>query len=240
MKLVLLLTAVVLGLAAAVGIGKAAASGFLTISTLQDSSTTTIGDSTVTLPPTIAVTEPKPDMTRAEFRDRRNKWHQRVEVRRWEKCVHHAAQYQYTIYQIKPQWRQEVVNYWKKKAIHWREHSYCWHKLNTGNFDWILYRASKRFGVSYNWIHDCSHDEGNTHYRGPIYNRLGSGAFGWMQFMPSTFEAHDDDAFAVVRSRGLHVPNRFKYVSSKIGQAVTASYMFYRGWSSQWTGGSCN
>lgn len=243
MKLLLLAVAFCVGLAVAVGyIGKAQAQ-FLALSTVEEASTHVVAGSTVITPATLALktlTHPPADMTKAKFKRLRYYWHSKVESRRWRKCVHHAGDYSNTAAEVKPWFRQEAVNYWHKRAVFWKAHSWCWERLNTGNFDWMLERAAKKFNVSYSWIHNCAHDEGDTHYRGFIMNSRGSGAGGWMQFMSGTFYDNVGSAFLVIRGKGMPVPLKFKYWTSKVGQAVTASYMFYRGWSSQWTGASCN
>lgn len=233
MKLaIVLITA--LGLGLAVALSAVGQSGQITLTTTGN---VVLGSTTI---PLVTTTNVVPQyMSRAEFRTKRNTYHRLVEQRKYWKCVRHAFPYRLTIYQVPPYRRQPIVTYWKNKAQFWKEHPVCWERLGNGNFDWSLARAAKVFRISYGWIHACSHTEGNTHFGGPIYNRSGSGAYGWMQFMPSTFYSHVGAAFYVARNRGFKVPNTYKYLGSKVGQAITASYMFYRGWSNQWTGYSC-
>lgn len=125
------------------------------------------------------------------------------------------------------------VAYKKKRAT-----ALMWAEANK-DFNKALKLASKRYGVSYRWLHACAHSEGHIHGRrtpgGPIdpfiMNHGGSGAGGWMQFMESTF-------YGYVNSTSGY-PVQYKHWKSKVGQAFVAAYMFKIGESNQWTGAGC-
>ena len=79
----------------------------------------------------------------------------------------------------------------------------------------------------------CSSGEGG--HGGFVMNHEGSGASGWMQFMPSTFYGHAPIAFANVRSLGFILPDELTIsIESPMAQAVTAAYMRSHGMSSHW------
>ncbi len=228
--------------AAVVGTSRAQETGSLAISTVESGTTATVGDTTITVPPSITVIEqtPKADMRFWPFvHKRRELRHKANEKKNW-KAHKHVHKFKIEMKEIKPWYRQENLNYWRSIVQKWRAADFRWHRFDTHNFDWILKRAAITFGISFSWIHACSHDEANTHDRGPIWNSKGSGAFGWMQFMSGTFYGNVDAAFASARNRGFHVPGKYKKWSSRVGQAVTASYMFKIGQSGQWTGAACN
>jgi hypothetical protein len=89
------------------------------------------------------------------------------------------------------------------------------------------------------WLLSCSKTEGGW---GPfVYNRQGSGAAGWMQFMPSTFYGNLDNALADFYKRGFTVARgRVASVYSPLGQAIVAGYMRYYGKDrGHWYGSGC-
>jgi hypothetical protein len=59
-----------------------------------------------------------------------------------------------------------------------------------------------------------------------VWNKRGSGAGGWFQFMEGTFYARSDEAFAEARRRGFTVPMKYNSFYSMLGQTITAAYMF--------------
>lgn len=81
-------------------------------------------------------------------------------------------------------------------------------RIYPGTADWLLY-ISKREGG----------------YGGFVMNHQGSGAGGWMQFMASTFYAHNNDAFADARRRGFILSESANSWQHPLGQAITAGYM---------------
>ena len=68
-------------------------------------------------------------------------------------------------------------------------------------------------------------------------NTQGSGAGGWMQFMRSTYYAHNDAAFAYARSLGFVIDERTNAWEHPLGQALTAAYMRTHGMSGHWDPG---
>jgi hypothetical protein len=87
--------------------------------------------------------------------------------------------------------------------------------------------AGPIFGVSINRLHYRVSREGG--HGAWVPNRYGSGAGGWFQFMSGTFYAYVHGAFRAAARRGYYIPDKFKSWYSPLGQAVTASYMFYLG-----------
>lgn len=102
--------------------------------------------------------------------------------------------------------------------------------------------AAVIFKVDYRWLKACNNDEAGNNM---VYNYQGSGAFGPMQFMPSTFYAREHNrgvyaAWREAKRRGHPIPWRFARIGSRLGQAITAAFMFKMGRSSEWTGAACN
>lgn len=75
------------------------------------------------------------------------------------------------------------------------------------------------------WLLYISHREGG--YGRFVMNTQGSGAGGWMQFMASTYYAHNDAAFADAKARGFILPEGVNQWTHPLGQAITAGYMRY-------------
>lgn len=105
------------------------------------------------------------------------------------------------------------------------------------DFDRALLLASHIHKVSYSWLHSCASSEGG--FREWIPNHTGSKAGGWMQFMSGTFYSNVGTAFRIAKQRGYNIPSQYENWYSRLGQAVTAAYMFSIGQSSQWTGAGC-
>ena len=124
-----------------------------------------------------------------------------------------------------------------------------------------LKAAAFIFKVDYNWLSACNDAEGGhndpdrlaSNLRTgsqPGWNNSGSYAFGAMQFMldrkpaPNhgdwgTFERYQPIAFDIAKGRGFWIPARFNTPASNVGQAITASFMFAAGQSTQWMGAGC-
>jgi hypothetical protein len=77
------------------------------------------------------------------------------------------------------------------------------------------------------WLLSISDREGG--HGGFVMNHQGSGAGGWMQFMASTYYAHNDDAYADARRRGFIIDPSTNSWTHPLGQAITAGYMRYTG-----------
>lgn len=87
------------------------------------------------------------------------------------------------------------------------------------------------------WLMSCSASEGGY---GPwVWNRQGSGAGGWMQFMESTFWRMFGSARADATSRGFVVPEGAASFYSPIGQALAGAWGVRNGRSFEWTGSGC-
>lgn len=131
-----------------------------------------------------------------------------------------------------------------------------WQKLDRDLHAALAY-ASKRWGVSYSWLHACAHGEGghgrfidNKPYIRTSVPRIFGYRYdgdGWFQFLNSahsggfptkTWEWMSNAAWKDGR-KGGRPPGRFRRVDSKLGQAYTAAWAFSRGHSSHWYGDGC-
>jgi hypothetical protein len=141
----------------------------------------------------------------------------------------------------KPASRILYVHYWwhvwiqRHKRAHEIAKAPCWSQYES-HFHNALTLASRTYGVSYSWLHNCGHSEGSDRM---VWNHGGSGAFGPMQFMRGTFYGNVGSAWSYAWSRGVRVPTSYKRWNSNLGQAMTAAYMFRIGQSGQWTGAGC-
>lgn len=112
------------------------------------------------------------------------------------------------------------------------------HRTLPATNDWqTAVRIVQRvFPGSRSWLLSCSASEGG---HGPfVYNRQGSGAAGWLQFMSGTFYGNADDAILYTKNKGFIVPNVYR-LDSPLGQALTGGYMWTRGWTHHWYGNGC-
>lgn len=138
-------------------------------------------------------------------------------------------------------------NLWKRKA-HQQEVMYQkWLPFVRMNqdFDLALRAASRKFGVSFRWLHNCALSEGHIHgyrYRNGVpltrlgidpfwMNEGGSGAGGPLQFMEGTF-----DAYPQARTS---LPAEFRGWHDKLAQAYTGAWIFAHEGSGQWEGAGC-
>jgi len=62
-----------------------------------------------------------------------------------------------------------------------------------------------------------------------VWNRNGSNAGGWFQFMQGTYYGRSGAAFSAARRLGHIIPAKFNSFYSVLGQNVTAAYMFTLG-----------
>lgn len=95
--------------------------------------------------------------------------------------------------------------------------------------DWVtaVNLVQRVYPGTKSWLLYISKREGG--HGGFVMNHQGSGCGGWMQFMPSTFYAYNDDAYADVRRRGWRIDHGTSVWTHPLGQAVTAGYMRYTG-----------
>jgi hypothetical protein len=141
-------------------------------------------------------------------------------------------------YEIPNYRRVPVLNMWRNRLAQARDLKFRRYAVINADFDTSLRFASNLFNVSFSWLHGCAHAEGG-HGRW-VPNSSGSGAGGWMQFMSGTFYGNVDSAFYAANRRLAHnIPAQYKSWYSRLGQAVTAAYMFRIGQSGQWTGAAC-
>lgn len=90
----------------------------------------------------------------------------------------------------------------------WRTAVALAQRVYPGTADWLLYISRREGG-----------------HGGFVMNHQGSGAGGWMQFMASTYYAHDQDAYADVARRGFIVDQSTNAWTHPLGQAIVAGYM---------------
>lgn len=87
------------------------------------------------------------------------------------------------------------------------------------------------------WLLSCSASEGG---HGPfVFNRQGSGAAGWLQYMPSTFVWMFNAALKDAVARGFVVPRQAASLYSPLGQALAGGWAVRNGHSGHWYGGGC-
>ena len=202
--------------------------------------TTTVLPGTTT---NVVPTTPPPDMGFWEFRSRRTYLRGKTNDIRYSKGYHKVHKFRLWHREVKPWNRKENLAYWRSKVDQAQGfHIRGWHGHRWSHYDKDFHRALRltvgTIGGSYDHLHSCGHSEGSD---AMVWNRAGSGAFGPMQFMRSTFYGNVDGAFEVARQRGARkLPSRYKRWDSNIGQAMTAGWMFLKDPSaSAWTGANC-
>ena len=105
--------------------------------------------------------------------------------------------------------------------------------------DWLTaVRAVQRvYPGTEGWLTSCSASEGG--HGGFVMNTQGSGASGWMQFLPGTFTRMYWAAKADAEARGFRVPVSSAYIASPIGQALAGGWGVTNGRSGEWYGAGC-
>lgn len=88
------------------------------------------------------------------------------------------------------------------------------------------------------WEWVCSSGEGG--HGGFVMNYGGSGAGGWLQFMPGTFWGIIDRAIGSSRARGMIVPAAARDWGSPLGQAIAGAQMILDGRVREWTAPACH
>ena len=103
-----------------------------------------------------------------------------------------------------------------------------WHTLPATN-DWrtSVTLTQRIYPGTASWLLYISAREGG--YGRFVMNHQGSGAGGWLQYMPSTFYAYVDDARRSVKAKGFVVPAEVWTWTHPLGQALTGAYMRYTG-----------
>lgn len=89
------------------------------------------------------------------------------------------------------------------------------------------------------WLYSCASSEGGSH--GWIPNAHGSGAGGWLQFMPGTFASVIDDGIRDARRRGMRPAwgRSVRSWYSPLGQALAGLEMIRDGRVGEWDGARC-
>lgn len=108
---------------------------------------------------------------------------------------------------------------------------YRWQRLDR-DFHKALRHATRRFNVSYAWLHNCAHTEGG---HGPAFPVGAAGERGGFQYLAGTFEFMSRSAF---QTRG-HPPLRYRRIDSVVGQTWTTAWAFANGLSYHWHGRLC-
>ncbi|CAB4174081.1 hypothetical protein UFOVP1574_23 [uncultured Caudovirales phage] len=88
------------------------------------------------------------------------------------------------------------------------------------------------------WEWECSSGEGG--HGGFVWNMGGSGAFGPLQFISSTFWGIIDRGIANARGRGMVVPAAARAWDSYLGQAIAGAQMIMEGRVREWTAPACH
>lgn len=129
-----------------------------------------------------------------------------------------------------------VRDKWLKRAAIAEEKKQYYTLPVTNDWQTAVDIVQRVFPGSKSWLLSCSASEGG---HGPfVYNRQGSGAAGWLQFMSGTFYGNADDAIAYTKNKGFIVPNVYR-LDSPLGQALAGGYMWTRGWTHHWYGNGC-
>lgn len=105
--------------------------------------------------------------------------------------------------------------------------------------DWtVAVRVAQRaYPGTDGWLLSCSASEGG--HGSWVWNRHGSGAGGWAQFMESTFWRMFNAARADVTQRGFSVPSSAASFRSPLGQALAAAWGYTNGRRHEWSGSGC-
>lgn len=140
--------------------------------------------------------------------------------------------------------RVRVLDGWLLEADYRRElvrlcnavpQRYAW---ADGSFDRATDLVDRLYPGVGTWADTCASSEGG--HGGFVYNRQGSGAAGWLQFMPSTFDSVIDAAIARARARGLrNLPPWVRSIKSPLGHALAGAEMIFRGRRGEWSGVTC-
>jgi hypothetical protein len=88
-----------------------------------------------------------------------------------------------------------------------------------------------------NWLLSCSSSEGG--WGRFVFNSQGSGAAGWLQYMPGTFVGFYARAEADARRKGFRVDPRARSLYSPLGQALAGGWALRNGLTHHWVGHGC-
>lgn len=89
------------------------------------------------------------------------------------------------------------------------------------------------------WLWSCSLPRSEGGHGRWVPNSHGSGAGGWLQFMPGTFFGVIDAAIGEGRRRGMRVPVSARSWYSPLGQALAGMEMLAQGRRGEWQGYGC-
>lgn len=89
------------------------------------------------------------------------------------------------------------------------------------------------------WLWSCSAPRSEGGHGRWVRNTSGSGAGGWLQFMPGTFYGVIDRAIVEGRRRGMRVPAVARSWYSPLGQALAGVEMLRQGRRGEWAGYGC-
>ena len=133
-----------------------------------------------------------------------------------------------------------VARLWKTRTKHRKSRLVYLAKVNRTPVKAMRY-VQKAYPGTYDWLYSCSRGEGqhgpwqwnkpSGHYghyylKDYPYRPAGSsGAGGPWQFLESTYNSFNDEAFRVARARGLVLPPKYDSWYSILGQAVVAAYV---------------
>lgn len=123
-------------------------------------------------------------------------------------------------------YRRWVKDLWQQRAVGCQG-EYRRRTLSAASWRDAVAEAGRAYPGTSGWLWSCSGGEGG--HSGFVYNREGSGAAGWMQFMPDTFSKHVADAYADLDRRGFIVDHSTASLFHPLGQALVAAYMISHG-----------
>lgn len=112
-------------------------------------------------------------------------------------------------------------------------------EVRPGNNAWekAVQRVQRVFPNTQAWLLSCSAAEGG-HGRF-VYNSQGSGAAGWLQYMPGTFAGFIWKARADAERRGFIVPPSAASLFSPLGQALAGAWALQNSLKHHWVGSGC-
>lgn len=117
-----------------------------------------------------------------------------------------------------------VAKLWRKRAWELRDLSRSYERANS-DFNRASIIANQIFPtISTERLWNRADAEGGHGLW--VWNRYGSGAGGWFQFMEGTYYGRSYEAFSVAHAKGFPVPSRYNSFYSMLGQNITAAYMF--------------
>lgn len=141
----------------------------------------------------------------------------------------------------------QLAGVWRGKALVARRFTERWfeerwlhdYAVTAGNDAWerAVRETQKVFPGTDGWLLSCSASEGG--WGRFVFNSQGSGAAGWLQYMPSTFTGFIWRARVDAANRGYLVPESAGSLYSPLGQALAGGWAITHGMRHHWAGSGC-